>query len=61
MLRMSGVDRYCCHTLHGVDWEGVYFVTCVHFSAVTRAGLFIQKKEEMMMMKMMMMILNVVL
>jgi hypothetical protein len=47
---MSGVDCYCCHTLHGVDWEGVYCVTYLHFSAVTRAGLFMQKKEEMMMM-----------
>jgi len=47
---MSGYDRYCCHTLHGLDWKGVYCVTCVHFSAVTRAGLFMQKKKEIMMM-----------
>jgi hypothetical protein len=48
---MSGDDRCCCRTLHGVDWKGVYCVTCLHFSAVTLAGLFMQKKEEMMILK----------
>jgi hypothetical protein len=55
-LRISGVDRYCSHTLRSMDWEGVYRVTCVHFSAVTRAGLFMQKKEEMIMVMTMMML-----
>jgi len=58
---MSGADHYCFHVLHGMDWEGVYCVTCVPFSAVTHAGLFMQKKKEMIMVMTIMMILSEVL
>jgi len=60
-LRISGVDHYCFHTLYGMDWEDVYCVTCVHFSAVTRAGLFMQKEEEEMIILMTMMIMMIMM
>jgi hypothetical protein len=44
-----------------MDWEDVYCVTCVHFSAVTRAGLFMQKEEEEMIILMTMMIMMIMM